>query len=183
MLQQTSPSFIITASRDIWRGYKRMEVWSFECRNHRTNCPPIRDPALPPFDIVGLSDRLIGEFEKLPSTDSKDRTGRGQARLQVIEAYARYNIPPGFSHGKEKAVPMACPDFKKKGRCLRCQALFMYDVDDEVLLLEKEMRESNSSLGALAFDGWTCAETIARFYCIVATRRSFPSHRDQSSTT
>ena len=71
--------------------------------------------------------------------------------------------PISFKHDDVTIRILECPGFGLKARCLRCQALFGYHVEEEVAELEERYRADPED-ASVNLD-LNCAESYAHFYC------------------
>jgi hypothetical protein len=155
-------TFVVTTSHDRWNGMSVMYEFSGRCRAHRvaTNPGPFRPMHT---NVPGLSQRLFQELDPLrpPHLEQKRRNVINQDKWA-----------PTRRHLSETARCFACPSFEPMARCLRCQALFRYNLPVEVTNLERILREQPRK--KVIFD-WECAEAFAHYFC-EAAKGGFDNH-------
>ena len=67
-----------------------------------------------------------------------------------------------FNHEDIYVRPLRCPALSLTPRCLRCQTLFNFSIEEDLSRIEAEYRQTP---GATVNVNLNCAETFAHFYC------------------
>ncbi|VBB80925.1 Putative protein of unknown function [Podospora comata] len=168
---------VITTSKDNWFHFTSLWAAANYARAQRQTLPPIvllGGGGQPAFNVVGRSDAVYQEFydaeedvARIQSDNAADIIRSGTITFWQNQA-ARF-----ANHANERCLPMTVPDFAVKARCLRCQALFRYNVnhaDAPGLVGAEADWRGNRRLGiaVLCNKDWDCAETLAHFYCVAA---------------
>ncbi|KAK3936676.1 hypothetical protein QBC46DRAFT_345389 [Diplogelasinospora grovesii] len=129
--------------------------------------PRFRTPR-PALDVPTLSAQLHGAFRDVQEEveQAPDLETRARIRQNAIRRWRSQNKDNIANHHEERCIPLSCPSFEPKPRCLRCQGLFIYGMDGNLLDREKKLRgDKVKPVGRLCHQGWNCAETIAYFCC------------------
>ncbi|KAK3985314.1 hypothetical protein QBC44DRAFT_345376 [Cladorrhinum sp. PSN332] len=170
--------FVITTSKDHWYFFTSLHDMSKDSRSLRQTAPPVvgNGGGAPAFNVPAISDQAFQHLETFEDdvADVSSNEATENIRRNAIRSWQALLPAPRYAaHDGEFCVPLTCPDFTVKARCLRCQAMFRYDVTHpDAAGLEQAERDWRGSR-LLTFDrlcnkGWDCAETLAHFYCAAA---------------
>ncbi|KAK0659193.1 hypothetical protein QBC41DRAFT_341396 [Cercophora samala] len=174
---------VITTSKDHWYDFTSLWAAADAARVQRQASPPIVLPGgggHPAMNIVGLSNGVYQEFSNAEADVARVLSDNAAEIIRAGTVTFWQNQPgaPRFAnHANERCLPLTVPDFAVKARCLRCQALFRYNVnhaDAPGLVAAEGAWRGNRRLGVavLCNGGWDCAETLAHFYCVAANGAS-----------
>ena len=126
----------IHRSRDHWTNFTTMETHARDARNYRLIAAPFT-PFQDILYITSISDEIRNNFPN--PTD----------------------LPQVFNHQNELAIPLACPGFAMRARCIRCQQLFNYRVPQAVIHQELGQQQGTNIV-------LNCAEVYGHFFCLAA---------------
>ncbi|GAP82994.1 hypothetical protein SAMD00023353_0105340 [Rosellinia necatrix] len=161
---------VVTTSAERWWWYPIMNSWVVKTRNKRSTLPPMSNE-MGNFDAAAASALLRPAMEAAGVWDyaGKNYTEgeRLDRRREFIEIW-RQDPAKRAIHVQEPVLDVGFPDFRDKARCVRCMHLFAYNVSDECLGFEEEQIKPERISGSSLFVGWSCAETIAHYYCVDA---------------
>jgi hypothetical protein len=163
-------TFVVTTSQDDWFGYTRISLWAHENRLwYRPISAPITNA--PAMSVNRLSLQLFNNYNAVQAhaNAAPNPAAVSAIRLQVINAWR--GIPANFAnHANEVFTPLGYPGFEIKARCLRCQAMFHYNLNvaPNLVNLERAWRSRKAPLNHLCQRRFICAETIGHFYCMLA---------------
>lgn len=73
-----------------------------------------------------------------------------------------FDNTPAYDHGNVILRPLTSPTFEYKSRCLRCQFLFLFNIEDKFKRFEIGNRTNGDGRVNASMN---CAETYAHFYC------------------
>jgi hypothetical protein len=138
---QSKSKFVITTSTDRRDEFRLIHDFAWRARDSRLAREPFASRQEDIGLIRDLSQRLLNDLSK-----TKEKKQR------IVSEVSSW-----FSHDGILAVPLGCLDFTPSPRCLRCQALFRYNVPNYVNEEEMKYQNGNPNL--------TCAEAYAHFYC------------------
>jgi hypothetical protein len=166
-------TMVVTTSQDIWWGMRPISQWA---QNNRLTTRPSKAPITTPpaMDVVALSQSIYDKLNGVQRLANSASTADATAGVRAAAITEWKNASPArvANHAAEIATPLACPTFMFKARCLRCQAMFNYNVNSAIKTLEANWRGINTTrngdrgqLDRLCYKGFNCAETIAHFYC------------------
>ncbi|KAK4653907.1 hypothetical protein QC762_510640 [Podospora pseudocomata] len=168
---------VITTSKDNWYDFTSLWAATDAARVQRQTCPPIVLPGgggQPAFNVIGWSNAVFHEFSNAEADVARILSDNAAEIIRSNTITVWQNQAARFAnHANERCLPMTVPDFAVKARCLRCQALFRYNVNhpDALGLVGAEAAwRGNRRLGVavLCNGDWDCAETLAHFYCVAA---------------
>ena len=135
-----------------WVGFQVMNRFAKEARRSRCAADPFQQ-----------YENDIAHIEKETSA-LKDIFPRKTAIfLKKTDISKLLSSPISFNHHDVTIRILECSGFGLKARCLRCQALFRYHVEEEVAELERRYR-AYPGIASVNLD-LNCAETYAHFYC------------------
>ncbi|KAK4195615.1 hypothetical protein QBC40DRAFT_315727 [Triangularia verruculosa] len=165
---------VITTSKDQW--FHFTSVWASvdAGRVQRQTSPPIvlGGALQPAFNVIGLSNTVLQDFNAAQADVNRVLSDNATEVIRSQVATLWQNQPARFAnHANEMALPMTVPDFAAKARCLRCQALFRYNVNHDPGLVAADTAwrgNRRKAVGKLCNTDWDCAETYAHFYCVAA---------------
>jgi len=140
-----------------------LRIWDRPYKAPITNAPAM--------SVNRLSSQLFSNYLSVQeqAQNAPNPAAVNAIRLQVINAWR--GVPANFAnHANEVCTPLGCPGFGIKARCLRCQAVFDYNVNVAASLanLERDWRSRKALLDKLCWRRFNCAEIIGHFYCMLA---------------
>ncbi|KAK0716564.1 hypothetical protein B0T21DRAFT_375121 [Apiosordaria backusii] len=170
---------VVITSKDHWYDFTSLYDVANAGRVQRHGSPPVILPGAggqPAFNVIGLSNGVYQEFFNAEAAVARVLSDNAAEIIRAgsITFWQNQAGGPHFvNHANERCLPMTVPDFAVKARCLRCQALFRYNAnhaDAPGLPAAEAAWRGDRRLGVavLCNKDWSCAETLAHFYCVAA---------------
>jgi hypothetical protein len=127
-----------------WDTYNPLSNFFRNARNGRHKAEPFKSYKND-IDYIDLQTRTLQHLYKHYATRPElfDRT-------------------PAYDHREVTLRPLASPTFEYKSRCLRCQFLFRFNIEQQYREIEIDNRTGGNGHVNKSMD---CAETHAHIYC------------------
>ncbi|ETS81269.1 hypothetical protein PFICI_06271 [Pestalotiopsis fici W106-1] len=160
------PTIVITTSQDEWGSFSSLQNWARACRQplRRLNWNGVggmRDPM--GLTAESLQVRLDYQNAIAALPVPTNFAARTNARQGVINLRGAFRVFHNANHPHELAVPLTCPGFQPRARCMRCQAFFHYNIQAPGALAGETVLKGANYLKCHLMRA--CAECIAHYAC------------------